>query len=160
MNVSPLRVAYAGATLLTLAWAPAAARAHVDVQPRLVEQGAETTLLVELPQLRAGPPPTRLEVSGEGVTVLASTARAASGAESLWNVRLQVGPTTPPGELLLILRGVFPDGESVEVDGFVTVVPPPPGAADPFPWPWIALGTALALAAAGGVLLAAARRRS
>ena len=48
------------------------APAHVDVQPRLVQLGTVTDLRIELPQLRAGAPPERLEVEGEGVTVLAS----------------------------------------------------------------------------------------
>ena len=112
------------------------AQAHVDVQPRLVQLGTATDLRIELPQLRAGAPPERLEVEGEGVTVLASKLEEVIGAETRWNVRLRVSPTVRPGEQLLVLRGLFADGESVEVDGTIVVVPAPEeeGASGAFPW--------------------------
>jgi len=134
---------------------------HVDVQPRLVVQGTATELRIELPQLRAGAPPVRLEVEGDGVTVLANSLRGVAGAETLWRVRLRVSPAVPPGELLLILRAFFADGESVEVDGAVTVVPPAeePAGTGAFPWLGVAAGVTLVLAF-GVVVLLLARRRS
>ena len=84
----------------------------------------ETVLRVELPQLRAGPPPVRLEVEGDGVAVVASSLQGVTGAETLWHVRLRVASSVPPGELLLILRAFFADGQSVDVDGAIVVVPP------------------------------------
>ena len=135
---------------------------HVDVRPRLVEQGKATQLRVELPQLRAGSPPVRLEVEGDGVAVLASSLEGVAGAETLWNVRLRVSPAVPPGELLLILRALFADGKSVEVDGAITVVPPTLPASetsDRFPWLAVVGGVTLALALAVAGLLLARRRR-
>lgn len=132
---------------------------HVDVQPRLVVQGTATELRIELPQLHAGAPPIRLEVEGDGVAVLASSLREVAGAETLWRVRLRVSPAVPQGELLLILRAFFADGESVEVDGAVTVVPPAEEPAGVFPWRGVAAGVTLALAF-GVVVLLLARRRS
>jgi hypothetical protein len=161
---TPLHPAYAAATvsaLLALVTVEPAF-AHVDVQPRLVEQGRVTQLRIELPQLRAGPSPVRLEVEGAGVAQLASSLQGAAGAETRWNVRLRVSPAVPPGELLLILRAFFADGESVEVDGAVTVVPPspPPEVSEPFPWVPVAAGVSAALALAVAALLLARRRRS
>jgi hypothetical protein len=134
--------------------------AHVDVQPRLVEQDAVTELRVELPQLRAGAPPERLEVEAPGVEVLASDLVGIAGAETRWSVRIRVSPAVPAGELLLVLRGVFADGESVEVDGGVTVVPgaEEPAAADGIPWVAVAGGAALALALAAAGLILLRRR--
>lgn len=134
---------------------------HVDVRPRLVEQGKATQLRIELPQLRAGSPPVRLEVEGAGVAVLASSLQGVAGAETLWNVRVRVSPAVPPGALLLILRAFFADGKSVEVDGAITVVPPAaaPKASEPFPWLGVAVGVTLALALAIAALLLARRRR-
>lgn len=138
------------------------ALAHVDVQPRLVEQGKATQLRVELPQLRAGAPPVRLEVEAAGVTMLSSSLVGLVGAETHWNVRLRVSPAVPVGDLLLVLRAFFADGKAIDVDGTVTVVPPTPipSEAEPFPWLWAAAGVALALALAIAALLLARRRRS
>lgn len=133
--------------------------AHVDVQPRLVEQNAVTELRIELPQLRAGAPPERLEVEAPGVEVLSSSLLGVAGAETRWSVRIRVSSAVPAGELLLVLRGVFADGESVEVDGGVTVVPgAEEPAADGIPWAAVAGGAALALALAAAGLLLARRR--
>jgi hypothetical protein len=162
---TPLQTAYVAAavsTLLSLLTAEPAL-AHVDVRPRLVEQGKATQLHIELPQLRAGSPPVRLEIEGDGVAVLASSLEGVAGAETLWNVRLRVSPAIPPGELLLILRGVFADGKSVEVDGAITVVPPAPAASETseqFPWLAVVAGVTVALALAVAALLLARRRRS
>ena len=162
MNRTPLRRAYVSATLSTLLalLLTEPSLAHVDVQPRLVEQSTVTELRIELPRLRAGAPPERLEVEAPGVEVLASKPLGAAGGETFWSVRIRVSPAVPAGDLLLVLRGVFADGESVEVDGNITVVP---GAAEPpadsFPWAAVVAGAVLALAvAAAGLVLA--RRRS
>ena len=140
------------------------ALAHVDVRPRLVEQGKPTQLRVELPQLRAGDSPVRLEVEAPGLTVLASNLQGIAGAETVWSVRVLVGPAVPAGDLLLVLRAFFADGRSVEVDGAITVVPgaeeAPDEATGAFPWLGVAIGVTLAIALAAAVLLLARRRRS
>lgn len=158
MKRTPLRLAYATATVTTLLLTEPAL-GHVDVRPRLVEPGTETALRIELPQLRAGAPPVRLEVEGDGVAVLASSLQGVAGAETLWSVRLRVSPSVPPGELLLILRAVFADGESVEVDGGIIVLPPAEEeAAGTFPWLEVAAGVSLALAFGVAALILARRR--
>ncbi len=119
-------------------------------------------LTVEIPQLRAGDPPVRLGVEGEGVTFLTSSLQGAAGAETRWNVRVRVGETVPPGELLLVLRAFFADGKSVEVDGAVTVVPPAeePAETGAFPWLGVVVGVTLALGVAVGVLVVSRRRNA
>lgn len=92
--------------------------------------------------------------------MLASSLRGVAGAETLWDVRLRVSPAVPPGELLLILRAFFADGESVEVDGSIVVVPPEAEPAGAFPWLGVAAGVTLALAFGVAVLLLARRRSS
>jgi len=160
MNRTPLHLAYLGATLaLLLAVLPTdPALAHIDVQPRLVELGTATVLRIELSQLRAGPAPVRLEVEGEGVAVLGSRMLGVVGAETRWSVRVRVSPAVAPGDLLLVLRAVFADGESVEVDGGITVVPPARDPSGDFPWLGVAAGVALALAFAAAALFLARRR--
>jgi hypothetical protein len=134
---------------------------HVDVRPRLVVQGAATELRIEVPQLRAGPPPVRLQVEGEGVAMLASSLLGVAGAETRWNVRLRVSPAVLPGELLLVLRAFFADGKSVEVDGSIVVVPPAAASdSGTIPWLAVAAGVTVALAVAVAALLFARRRRS
>ncbi len=157
---TPLRLAYAGITLTALLALLPTERAlgHVDLRPRLVESGVDTVLRIELPQLRAGPPPVRLEVDGDGVAVLASSLEGIADAETRWRVRLRVSPSVAPGELLLVLRGLFADGESVEVDGAIVVVPPAAASSGTFPWLELGAGVALALAFAAGGLLLACRR--
>jgi len=161
MNRTPLRRAYVSATVSTLLalLLTEPSLAHVDVQPRLVEHSTVTELRVELPRLRAGAPPERLEVEAPGVEMLASTALGAAEGETLWSVRIRVSPTVPAGNLLLVLRGVFANGESVEVDGSITVVP---GAektpAGSFPWVAVVAGAGLALAIAATGLVLARRR--
>jgi len=134
------------------------ALAHVDVQPRLVEQGTDTVLQIELPQLRAGAPPVRLVAEGDGVTMLASSLLGVAGAETRWSVRLRVSAAVPPGELLLVLRAFFADGESVEVDGTIVVVPPAAEPAGAFPWLGAAAGVILAFAVAAAALILSRRR--
>jgi hypothetical protein len=166
VNRSPLHTACVGTTIATLLALSLAqpALAHVDVRPRLVEQGRATQLRVELPQLRAGAPPVRLEVEAPGVAVLASGLEGIAGAETVWSVRVRVSPAVPAGDLALVLRAIFADGKSVEVDGAITVVPgiadAPEAATDTFPWVVVAVGISLAVALAAAVLLLARRRRS
>ena len=157
MNRCPLRAAYVGATLSTfLALVlPQGAGAHVDVRPRLVDQGEITQLRVELPQLRPGPAPQRIEVEGPGIEVLSTRLQGKKGSETVWTVRVRVNG--PPGEVPLILRAIYAGGKTVEVKNSLTVVPGPESS--PFPWAVVAGGTLLALALAF-ILLRLARRRT
>jgi hypothetical protein len=157
MNRRPLRAAYVGATLSTfLALVlPQGAGAHVDVRPRLVDQGEITQLRVELPQLRPGPAPQRIEVEGAGIDVLSTRLQGKKGSETVWTVRVRVN--APPGEVPLILRAIYAGGATVEVMNSLTVVPGPESS--PFPWAVVAGGTLLALALAF-ILLRLARRRT
>lgn len=129
--------------------------AHVDVRPRLVEQGVATAIRIELPRLRPGAPPVRLEVEGDGVTVLASTLAGPVRGETVWNGQVRVDAES--GVLPVVLRAVYADGRSVEVDATLTVVPPEEESS--FPWPVAVVGVVLAVSVAGG-LLAVARRRA
>ncbi len=132
------------------------AAAHVDVRPGVVAAGAATELRVELPQLRAGAaPPTRLDVEGEGVEVLASRLQALVGPESRWTVRLRVAG--PPGRRPIVLRARYADGRSVDVDSALTVVPAPERGGFPVLPVLAGLGLAGGLAAAALLL---ARRRA
>ena len=156
MNRCPLRAAYVCATVstfLALAFAQGA-WAHVDVQPRLVEQDEVTQLRVELPQLRPGPAPHRIEVEGAGIDVLSTRLQGKKGSETVWSVRMRA--TGPPGQVPLILRAVYSGGEAVEVKNSLTVVPAP--EASSFPWAVVAGGTLLALALAFAALRLARRR--
>jgi hypothetical protein len=152
-----LRAAYATVTLtallLTLPWEPASA--HVDLRPRLVVQGALTDVRVELPQLRPGEPPSGLEVEGEGIEVSSADLQGTLGSETLWSVRLRA--TAEPGVVPLVLRAVYDDGQSVEVDQQLTVVPAPEGSS--FPWAGVVAGAFLA-AAFAAVSLRLARRKA
>ncbi len=129
-------------------------------QPAAAQCRLCDTPATEVEAQAAAAPPVRLEVEGAGVAVLASSLQGVAGAETRWNVRLRVSPAVPPGELLLILRAVFGDGKSVEVDGAITVVPGvAPKASESFPWLGVAVGVTLALALAVAALLLARRRR-
>ena len=151
-----LRGIHANVTLAALwgAFAAPPAHAHVDVQPRLVERGDVTEIRVELPQLRPGPKPTGLEVEGEGIDVRSSTFQGTRGLETSWIVRLRA--EAEPGVVPLVLRAVYADGRSVEVDEELTVVPG--AAASGFPWPAVVAGVALAVVFAA-VSLRLARRK-
>ena len=92
--------------------------------------------------------------------MLASSLQGVAGAETVWKVRVRVSPAVSPGELVLVLRAVFLDGESVEVDGGITVVPPAEDAAGTSPWLGVAAGFTLALAFAVAALVYARRRSS
>lgn len=120
------------------------AAAHVQVSPSLVEQGEPVSLRVELPRLRPGTAPVALEVEAPGLEVLEARLEGAAAGETAWRVRARV--VAEPGRVPLILRAVFADGGSVELDEALTVVPAPSGTSS-FPW--------VELAAAGAVLLAA-----
>jgi hypothetical protein len=124
------------------------------VQPRLVEQGEVTQLRVELPRLRPGPAPQRIEVEGAGIDVLSTRLQGKKGSETVWSVRMRA--TGPPGQVPLILRAVYSGGEAVEVKNSLTVVPAP--EASSFPWAVVAGGTLLALALAFAALRLARRR--
>ena len=88
VNRWPLRTVYATTTLATLfaLLAGQPAWAHVDVQPRLVERGAATELRIELPQLRPGPAPQRLELEGSELEVLSTRRQAIVGVETRLDV--------------------------------------------------------------------------
>ena len=100
---------------------PAAALAHLEITPALLESGRDVVLRVELPDLRPGDPPTGLAVSGEGVRQLESESAGTFGRETRWRVRIHVGAAPGPTELLLTAG--FADGSTVEVRRRVTVVP-------------------------------------
>jgi hypothetical protein len=156
VNRCPLRAAYVGATLSTLLALVTAEGvwAHVNVQPRLVEQGVITQLRVELPQLRPGPAPQRIEVEGAGLDVLSAHLQGRKGSETVWSVRVRAD--APPGQVPLILRALYTGGAAVEVRNSLTVVPAP--EASSFPWAVVVGGTLLALALALLVLRLARRR--
>jgi hypothetical protein len=130
------------------------AAAHVNVQPRLVERGVVTELVVELPRLRPGGAPERLVVEGPGLEVLSTALRGMVGSETQWNVRLRAD--SEPGTVPLVLRALYDDGAAVEVDNSLTVIPSDEGGS--FPWTGVAAGTVLAIGVAVGALVLARRR--
>jgi len=144
--------------VLGLAAAAAAATpaaAHVEIVPGVLQEGAETSLRVELPRLRPGPPPTSLELVGARVVVRSVSGPERHGTETRWRVRLLV--EAEPGPLPLVLRARFPDGRVVEVRQTVTVVPE---RVDGRPSFLLAGAAGLLLAAAlGAAVLRRARRR-
>src|SRR6187200_618907 len=141
-----LRTVNVSATLAALAMTQLVqpALAHLDIRPTLVEQGVLTDIRVELPQLRPGPPPRRLEVEGAGVEVLSADLQGTSGSDTVWTVRLKA--TSEPGIAPIVLRAVYADGKSVEVKQQLTVAPAPERAG--FPWIAVAVGAFLAIAIA------------
>ena len=151
-----LRTVNASATLaalgLTLLAQPALA--HLDIRPTLVEEGVVTNVRVELPQLRPGPPPDRLEVEGDGVDVISAVLQGTSGSDSVWTVRLRA--TAAPGAAPIVLRAVYADGRSVEVDQQLTVAPRPETSG--FPWVGVVAGVLLAVAVAAFSLRLARRK--
>jgi hypothetical protein len=133
------------AVLLALAL-PVAALAHVNVRPTLVVRGEETQLRIELPDLRPGRAPTRLDVSGPGVEQVSSSAIGLSGPESRWRVRVRV--TTEPGPLPLLLHARYADGRTVRIGQTLTVVPRGASAGSGPPWLLLGgIGAGLVLAA-------------
>jgi hypothetical protein len=151
-----LRVAYANVTVATalLGLVAEPALAHLDLRPRIVEQGVVSNVHVELPQLRPGAPPERLEVEGDGVEVLSSRLEDTFDTDTFWLVRLRAD--ADPGVVPLVLRAVYADGESVEVDERLTVVPGPEPSS--FPWAGVVAGLLLAVGFAA-VSLRLARRK-
>ncbi len=129
--------------------------AHVTVSPGLLESGREATLRIELPVLRAGPPPTALDVSGPGLRMLSSSSAGRLGEESRWRVRVAV--ETEPGPLPLLLTARYPDGRSVSVRQTVTVLPATAAAPSSRPVLLAGAGVLALLAATAALLL---RRRS
>jgi hypothetical protein len=133
------------------------ALSHVDVQPRLVEPGAIAELRIELPQLRPGAPPERLEVEGPGLETLSTRLQGVVASETRWTARVRTDADAEPGVLPLVLRAVFADGESVEVEDAITVVPPATSD-DAFPWAAAAAGTLFAVGLAAAALIFARRQ--
>lgn len=155
MKGSPLRRAYLAATLAllgALAWAQPAAT-HVDIRPGLLETGSVTPLRIELPRLRAGAPPSELELEGAGLEVLSSRLAGSSGADTVWLVRVRAAG--PPRSAPIVLRARFAGGASVDVEEALTVVP---GTSTPFPWAGVTAGGALAIGFAVVALVLARRR--
>ena len=151
-----LRAAYVGATLsialATLSAEPA--HAHLDLRPGLVQSGTALDLTVELPRLRPGGRPARLELEGDGLEVLSTRLVDGVGADTLWNVRVRVD--SEPGTLPVVLRAVYADGRSVEVRTSLVVLgdEEEPG----FGWWTPALAAAGAVGLAAAVLIVARRR--
>ena len=141
-----LRSVNVSATLAALAMAVLAqpALAHLVIQPTLLEQGVVTDVSIELPQLRPGSAPRRLDVEGEAIDVISSDLQGTSGTDTLWKVRLQA--TADPGVAPVVLRAVYADGKSVEVDQQFTVAPAPERAS--FPWVGVMVGALLAVTVA------------
>ena len=141
-----LRIVNASATLAALVLAQLAqpAFAHLDIRPTLVEQGVVTDIRVELPQLRPGPAPNKLEVEGDGIEVISAVLQGNSGSDSIWTVRLRAN--APPGAAPIVLRALYADGKSVEVNQQLTVAPRPETSG--FPWVGVLAGVLLAVALA------------
>jgi hypothetical protein len=148
-HVRSLLVAVTVALLL-----PAAALAHVELSPGLLESGREVELRVELPELRPDVTPTGLEVLGEGLRQLTSSPAGRVGEETRWRVRIRVD--APPGPVDVVLRALFADGRHVDVRRVVTVVPAGAGGDSP-PVAAIAAAT-VALAALVGAAVLLRRR--
>ena len=151
MKVSSLRAAYVGATvtalLALLTGEPA--HAHVEIRPAVLEQGEVTEIRVELPGISPGPELVRLEIEGDEVEVLSTRRVGSRGPESLWSARLRA--TGEPGAATVVLRPVYANGEEIEFEQVLTIVPPEERS--PFPWPWVAICVAVALALAAPLVL-------
>jgi hypothetical protein len=129
--------------------------AHLSVQPSLVQHGTITDVRVELPPLAGGRRPSGLEVTGDGIEVLAVREQAPTGPESVWTVRLRAEGTT--GDVPIVLRALYPGGSSIDVDAALTVVPGPESSS--FPWVAVVVGGLLA-AGFAVVALVVARRKA
>jgi hypothetical protein len=154
VKASSLHALHAGATVLALLLLalPEPSRAHVLLQPGVVERGAATELRIELPAPPSGERVVRLELEAVGLEVLEVRRLGPARPEPTWTARVRVN--APPGPLPLVLRQVTAAGASVEVRHTLTVVPAPARAT-----PW---GRAAAVAAAlvvGAAALVAVRRR-
>ena len=83
--------------------------------------------------------------------MLAIRVQAPTGPETVWTVRIRAN--APPGATPLVLKAVYADGRSIEVDQALTVLPAPEGAG--FPRPGAVVGALLAFAfACTGLYLA------
>ena len=120
------------------------ALAHLVIQPTLLEQDVVTDVSIELPQLRPGSAPRSLDVEGAAIDVISSDLQGTSGTDTLWKVRLEA--TADPGVAPVVLRAVYTDGKSVEVDQQFTVAPAPERAS--FPWVGVMVGALLAVTVA------------
>ena len=126
----------------------------MQVQPGVVEQGEVVELRIELPQLRPGPAPTALELEAPNVEALSTRLAGSAGAETRWRARVRA--VGPPGAVPVVLRAVYADGRTVEVDQALTIVPA--ALERDFPWPAAVAGTLLAVGFAATALLLARRR--
>jgi hypothetical protein len=154
VKASSLHALHAGATVvaLLLLAAPEPSRAHVLLQPGVVERGAATELRIELPVPPSGERVVWLELEADGLEVLGVRRLGPAGPEPTWSARVRV--SAPPGPLPLLLRQVTATGANVEVRQTLTVVPAPARATS-----W-GRGAAVAAAlAAGAAALVAARHR-
>ena len=126
----------------------------MQILPGVVEQGAVVELRVELSQLRPGPPPSSLELEAPGIASLSTRLEETAGAETRWRARVRADG--PAGDVPVVLRAVYADGRTVEVDQTLTIVPAAerPG----FPWPAAIAGTLLVLAFAAVALFLARRK--
>jgi hypothetical protein len=151
-----LRAAYLAATLATPLAALSAepAQAHLDVRPGVVEAGQTLDLLVELPRLRPGRRPVALELEADGLDVASTRLVSAVGGDTRWRARVHVD--AEPGSVTLLLRALYADARSVEVEQTLVVLPRED--ADAFPWATVVVTGAAALALAAGLLLLARRR--
>ena len=133
------------------------ARAHLDVRPGVVVSGRAVDLLVELPRVRAGALPVELELEADGLEVLSTRLVDAVRGDTLWSARVRV--ESKPGTLPLVLRAVFADGRSVEVDHSLVVLPDP-GDEGAFPWVAVLIGVAGVGALTAAAFLFLTRRRA
>jgi hypothetical protein len=156
VKASSLRAAYLGATVSALLALLSAepAHAHVEIRPAVLERGEVTEIRVELPGISPGPELVRLEIEGDEIDVLSSRRIGSRGPESLWTARLRA--TGEPGAATIVLRPVYANGDEVEFEQVLTVVPP--DEASPFRWSWVLIGVAVALGLAAPLVLV--RRRS
>ena len=76
--------------------------------------------------------------------MISSDLQGTSGTDTLWKVRLRA--TAAPGAAPIVLRAVYADGKSVEVDQQFTVAPAPETSG--FPWIGVVAGALLAVAVA------------
>jgi len=97
-----------------------------------------------LPQLRPGSAPRSLDIEGAAIDVISSDLQGTSGTDTLWKVRLQA--TADPGVAPVVLRAVYADGKSVEVDQQFTVAPASERSS--FPWIGVVVGALVAVAVA------------
>ncbi len=157
VNRCPLHAAYVGATLYAMLILVTAqgAWAHVDVQPRLVVQGATTETSGRMPHLRPGAVPERLELTGNGIETLSTSLQGVKGSETVWTVRVRT--SAAPGQVPILLHAVFADWKSVDVHEMLTILPSAAPSSS-FPWPATIVGALLAAALVLGVHRVARRR--